>query len=185
MDYYPNPDSVDRFSCRPDFVVLGYPVITMDANFTHMGSRIALLGNSPSADLVNLLSNEKQVTSKSPPAFLTATLNDGAVPVKNSQVYADSCQKKGVNYKLVLYPSGNHGFGLADGRDGAPNYADVKTWPDSAAAWLQKLGFLTTPTALQSWQRPRNPPRGSNPEIRSRNAEGKMVKEDGATPLFK
>lgn len=185
IDYYPNQDSVDRFSCRPDFVLLGYPVITMDASFTHMGSRIALLGYSPSADLVTLLSNEKQVTSKSPPAFLTAALNDGAVPVKNSQVYADSCKKKGVNCKLVLYPSGNHGFGLADGRDGAPNYADVKTWPDSAAAWLQKLGFLTAPTALQSSGRPRNSQRGSNQEIRLRNAEGRIVEEDGASPLFK
>ena len=144
-------DSVDRFSCRPDFQILGYPVITMDATFTHAGSRSALLGTNPSAALVTLMSNEKQVTANTPPAFLVHTTNDGTVPVKNSQVFSDSCQKKGVPHKLLIYPAGNHGFGLANGVDGAPNYVtppnDVIHWTDSARVWLQGLGMLTT-TAL-------------------------------------
>ena len=113
-------DSIDRFSCRPDFQILGYAVITMDATFTHAPTRTSLLGPNPTAVVVALLSNEKQVTAQTPPAFITATLDDAAVPVKNSQVYADSCNKKGVANKLVLYPSGTHGYGLADGKDGVP-----------------------------------------------------------------
>ena len=125
---------------------------TMDATFTHAGSRTALLGTNPSAALVTLMSNEKQVTANTPPAFLVHTTNDGTVPVKNSQVFSDSCQKKGVPHKLLIYPAGNHGFGLADGKDGAPNYTtppnDIIHWPDSAKAWLQGLGMLTATTTI-------------------------------------
>ncbi|HAO99666.1 MAG TPA: alpha/beta hydrolase [Fibrobacteres bacterium] len=152
IDFYPGAkDSIDTYSCKPDFQVLGYPVITMDASFTHAGSRTALLGNNPSAALINLMSNEKQVTSSTPPAFMVHTTNDGTVPVKNSQVYADSLQKKGVTHKFLLYAMGSHGFGLADGKDGAPNYVtppnDIIHWPDSAGVWMQTLGVLT-PTAI-------------------------------------
>ncbi len=147
-NYTGTHDSVDTFSCRPDFQILGYPVITMDSSFTNMQSRVALLGNNPSPALVTLLSNEKQVTDSTPPAFLVQTLDDGVVPVKNSEVYADSLQSKGVAHMLLLYPHGSHGFGLANGKDGAPLYTDVELWPDSAAAWMQRQGYLTPPTAL-------------------------------------
>ena len=153
INHYPGtPDSIDKFSCRPDFQILGYPVITMDATFTHAGSRTALLGTSPSAALVLLMSNEKQVTADTPPAFLVHTTNDGTVPVKNSQVYSDSLQKKSVVHKLLIYPMGNHGFGLADGQNGAPSYMtppnDVFHWTDSARVWMVAQGYLTKPTAI-------------------------------------
>jgi acetyl esterase/lipase len=162
-NYTGTHDSVDNFSCRPDFHILGYPVITMDASFTHGGSRSALLGATPTQALVDLLSNEKQVTANTPPAFLVHTTNDGTVPVKNSQVYSDSLQKKGITRsKLLIYPTGTHGFGLADGKDGAPLYADVGKWPDSAAAWLRSLGFLTATTGIlrHNSQDSRNPIQG-------------------------
>ncbi len=47
-------DPIDKNSCRPDFLILAYPVITM-GEFTHAGSRANLLGKDPSAELVELL----------------------------------------------------------------------------------------------------------------------------------
>ena len=68
-------DPIDRISCRPDFMILVYPVITMGEK-THGGSRNNLLGKNPDAKLVELFSNEKQVTAKTPPAFLAHAKDD-------------------------------------------------------------------------------------------------------------
>ncbi|MEO6095198.1 MAG: alpha/beta hydrolase [Fibrobacteria bacterium] len=137
-------DSIDRFSCRPDFQVLVYPVITMDASFTHAGSRTALLGNNPSADLVTLLSNEKQVTAESPPGFLTAAKDDGTVPIKNSQLYFDALVKAKVPAKFKIFDTGGHGFGLGVDANGKVTNATIATWPVIAGQWLDSLGFFKT-----------------------------------------
>ncbi|MDB5105447.1 MAG: axeA 7 [Fibrobacteres bacterium] len=142
-------DSIDRQGCRPDWSLLGYPVITMDAAFTHGGSRLALLGDAPSQILIDSLSNEKQVTSKTPPAFLLHAKDDNAVPVRNSQAYYDSLKRRGVAAELKLYEKGGHGFGLADGVGGAPNDPILATWPALAAAWMDKQGFFKTATSLR------------------------------------
>ena len=179
-NYTGTHDSVDVFSCRPDFQILGYPVITMNSTFTHLGSRTALLGNTPSAALITLLSNELQVSPATPPAFIVATLDDAAVPVRNSQAYADSLRSKGVPYRLLLYPSGTHGFGLANGQNGAPNYADVGQWPDSAAAWMRRMGYLTPATPVSS--RRRLPKALGNTE--RRDAQGRNVSPRFLLPRF-
>lgn len=148
-------DSVDRKGCRPDWSILAYPVITMDASFTHMGSRENLLGKTPSQKLVDSLSNEKQVTSTTPPAFIFHAKDDNVVPVKNAQAYYDSLGKQGVERMLKLYDKGGHGFGLADGVGGAPKDAVLATWPGLAAAWMEEQGwFSPDPTGLS---RPRAP----------------------------
>ena len=61
----------------------------MDLEFTHIGSCSNLLGTSPSRILVDSLSNAKQVTAKTPPAFLFHSRDDNVVPVKNAQAYYD------------------------------------------------------------------------------------------------
>src|SRR5258708_22151107 len=55
-------DPIDRASCRPGLAVLVYPVVTLTEPFGHSGSRTNLLGSSPSGELVEFLSSEKQVT---------------------------------------------------------------------------------------------------------------------------
>jgi acetyl esterase/lipase len=142
-------DSVDRKGCRPDWSILAYPVITMDLSFTHKGSRDNLLGTAPSQKLVDSLSNEKQVTSTTPPAFLFHAKDDNVVPVKNAQAYYDSLGKRGVERVLKLYEKGGHGFGLADGIGGAPKDSILATWPGLAAAWMDKQGwFKPIPTGI-------------------------------------
>lgn len=128
-------DPVERQSCRPDLAILVYPVITMSDPFTHGGSRQNLLGASPSPELIDLLSNEKQVTAKTPPCFLVHGMDDGVVPVENSVNFALACRKNKVPVELHLFEHGPHGFGL--GHD-----PSTRTWPSDAALWLARHRFV-------------------------------------------
>ena len=105
--YIPNPANT---SLRPDFLVLVYPVISMQEGLTHAGSRGFLLGSNPAADQVTLFSNELQVTKDTPPAWLTHTGDDTAVPVENSIRFYQALIQNGVPAEMHLYPKGNHGF---------------------------------------------------------------------------
>ena len=99
---------------RPDFQILVYPVITMDPSFTHMSSRELLLGDNIPQELQDLYSNEKQVTSQTPPAFILLASDDFLVPVKNSLVYYQALVDNHVSATMHIYPSGSHGFGYSD-----------------------------------------------------------------------
>ncbi len=96
----------------PAFQVLFYPVITMNSSTTHAGSRENLIGKNPSASLVKLYSNEKQVTDHTPRAYICYADNDGTVPVVNSTSYAAALKRAGVEYHLIHFPTGGHGFGF-------------------------------------------------------------------------
>lgn len=130
------PDPIDKQGCRPDFAVLCYAVITFDDAHTHQGSKKNLLGAEPDPKLVESLSNEKQVTEKTPPTFLWSTGDDGAVPVENSVQFYLALRKAKVPAELHVYEHGPHGVGLAKG------LAGVSVWPDQLAAWLKHRGIL-------------------------------------------
>ncbi len=129
-------DPMKATNCRPDFMILVYPVITMDSAFTHRGSRESLLGLNPDQALVDLMSNEKQVTPDSPPAFLVHTTDDQAVPVENSLVMYSALRKAGVPVEMHIFEHGAHGFGLGAGK-GA-----VSVWPELCKTWLKNRGIL-------------------------------------------
>ena len=134
-----SPDPIERVSSRPDLMVLVYPVITMGER-AHAGSRRNLIGSNPEAAVVTLLSNEQQVDSRTPPAFLVHTVDDATVPVENSTMFAEALQRAKVPYELHLYQHGPHGFGLGAKLEG------VSSWPGLCADWLRLNGFLS-PTA--------------------------------------
>jgi len=127
-------DPIERVSSRPNFMILVYPVITMGGE-THRGSRRNLLGPKPDPKLVELLSNEKQVTKDTPPTFLVHTVNDRVVPCENSLLFAAALRRAGVPYELHLFERGPHGFGLGKG------YPELSAWPELCAAWLRMHGF--------------------------------------------
>jgi acetyl esterase/lipase len=129
-------DPVDKQSCRPDFAVLVYAVISMKDGITHQGSKQLLLGPNPDPALVENLSNETQVTSKTPPTLLVHAEDDGAVPIENSRLMLAALQKAGVPSALQEYPHGGHGFGYGNVPDLSP-----PGWLDKAYAWLQEQGF--------------------------------------------
>lgn len=129
-------DPIDRVSCRPDFVILGYPVISLTADFAHKGSGKNLLGDAPDAALLDNLSNEKQVTKETPPAFLFHTAEDTGVPPENSIAFFTALRKAKVPAELHIYQHGPHGVGLAPG-DPALN-----TWKDRVTDWLRQNCLL-------------------------------------------
>src|SRR5262249_14529207 len=96
-------DVIDRASSRPDLVILGYPVITLTGPSAHGGSRRNLLGDDAPADLVDSLSNEKQVTARTPPAFLFHTEDDPAVPLENSLMFAAALRRAKVPYEIHIF----------------------------------------------------------------------------------
>lgn len=131
-------DPIERASCRPDFAILSYPVITM-TQATHGGSRRNLIGEKPDEKLVELYSNEKQVTDKTPPVFLFHTEEDKAVPIENARLFKAACDKHGVPCELVVMAKGVHGIGLGGSRaKGLP----AETWPEKLEAWMAQQGLL-------------------------------------------
>ncbi len=127
-------DPVERQSCRPGFMVLVYPVITMGPK-THGGSRQNLLGPSPSPELMEFLSNEKQVTDRTPPAFLTHARTDAVVPVEHSRMFREALQARKVPVELLEFPEGNHGYNGYKGKE-------WDAWQKRCLEWLRERGFL-------------------------------------------
>ena len=127
-------DPVERLSCRPDFMVLVYPVITMGEK-SHGGSRKNLLGATPWAELIDLFSNEKQVTAKTPPAFLTHARTDAVVPVAHSQMFHEALKAKGIAAELQEFPKGNHGYNGYKGEE-------WDAWQKRSLEWLGERGLL-------------------------------------------
>jgi acetyl esterase/lipase len=129
-------DPVEREGSRPDFAVLCYAVISLVDPVAHSGSRRHLLGDSPDPALVELLSNERQVTARTPPTFLWHTADDSAVPVANSLLFFEALTRAGVPGELHVFPHGRHGLGLA------PGDPAVSQWSRLCAVWMEGLGLL-------------------------------------------
>jgi acetyl esterase/lipase len=130
-------DLIDRESCRPDFTVLVYPVITLEVKgVTHEGSKENLLGPNPDPALVHSLSNNTQVTPQTPPTLLVHAEDDKVVPIENSRLMLAALQKAGVPSALQEYPHGGHGFGFGPKQTHAP-----AGWLDRAYEWLRDHGF--------------------------------------------
>lgn len=121
---------------RPAFMILGYPVVTMDKTLTHGGSRKNLLGTNPSEEMVKLYSNELQVTKKTPPTFIVHAKDDGAVPIANSENLLKALQANKVSAELQVYDIGGHGFGMRKKNIPADNWSEV------LKAWLIKQNLI-------------------------------------------
>jgi acetyl esterase/lipase len=130
-----NEDTLEHFSCRPDFAILAYPVITMK-NATHSGSRLNLLGREPSDDAADYFSNELQVSEKTPPTFLFHTGDDAGVPAANSVLFYMALLRHNIPAELHIYESGPHGVGLA------PEDKVLSTWPQRLEDWLHRRGVI-------------------------------------------
>ncbi len=120
---------------RPDFMILAYPVISMEGGVTHMGSRRNLLGNSPSPELVKKMSLETQVTRRTPPAFIFQTDQDRAVPAENALRFVSALRKAGVSCEFHLFREGRHGVGLG-------RHEGSSKWPGLLGDWLRRSGYF-------------------------------------------
>jgi acetyl esterase/lipase len=129
-------DPIDRVGSRPDFAILSYPVISLNSEYVHKGSRDALLGPNPDPKLLDDLSNDQRVTPQTPPTFLFHTTADTTVPVENSVRFYLALRKAGVPAELHIYEEGPHGVGLA------PTNATLSSWPARLADWLRGRGLV-------------------------------------------
>ncbi len=128
-----SPDSIEKLSCRPDFMILMYPVITFTDSCMHRGSREALIGKDPDPELVKYYSNELQVKKDTPPAFLVHAEDDTTVPVRNAILMYNALEEKKIPVELHILSEGEHGFGLAKGND------HVSEWTKDLELWLKWL----------------------------------------------
>lgn len=133
---YDNPagragDALDAVSARPDFAMLMYPVISMEAPVTHQGSRNALLGAAPPPQLVELMSVQKQVSAATPPTLLFHSQDDGLVPTENSIQYFQALTRAHVPAELHIFEHGGHGMAMRAGQGTASD------WPRRAEEWLR------------------------------------------------
>lgn len=129
-------DPIERVSSRPDFAILAYPVISFTTDYTHRGSLRNLLGENPDPELVRSLSNELQVSARTPPTFLFHTNEDTGVPPENSVLFYLALRRYGIPAEMHIYERGRHGLGLA------ATDAAVGTWPARLADWLRERGLL-------------------------------------------
>ena len=129
-------DSIEQQSCRPDFMVLLYPVISLNSEYTHEGSKRNLLGEDPDPELVESFSNDQAVTADTPPTFLVSTYEDKAVPCENSIMFFTGLRRAGVPGELHIFERGKHGLGL--GKDD-PAFSK---WPGMCIEWLRTRKIL-------------------------------------------
>lgn len=132
--------ALDSVSARPDFLILVYPVITMEEPYVHAGSREALLGPNPTQEMRDALSLEKRVTAQTPPTLLIHTQTDINVPAGNSILFYEALSRAGVPAEMYVFQRGPHGFGMRMG------YGSASDWPIRAAEWLRDHGLLTRKT---------------------------------------
>lgn len=131
------PDPIERESSRPNLGILCYPVITMDGPYVNVGSKTNLLGVNPSPELVQLLSNELQVTTNTPPCFVWTTYEDKVVPMENSLEFISALRKNGVPFSFHIYEKGGHGLGLMD----KPPFLHPHPWAADCLFWLKERNF--------------------------------------------
>lgn len=128
--------ALDATSARPDFLILLYPVITLEGPAAHAGSRTALLGDAPPADLVRLMSLETQVSAATPPTLLIHTQADKTVPAENSILFFQALTRAAVPAELHVFEQGGHGVGMRSG------LGTTSEWPHRAEHWLRERKLL-------------------------------------------
>lgn len=129
-------DPLVDVSARPDFAVLGYPVIALYGPDAHLGSRRALFGENPDPKLLHDNSLQFQVTARVPPIFMLHGVGDQAVPVGNSLAFFTEVQKHNKQSELHIYQTSIHGVGMIQGQ------GSVSAWPHALEHWLRERDLL-------------------------------------------
>jgi acetyl esterase/lipase len=130
-------DPIEQQSSRPDFLILSYPVITMEDPYVHKLSRTDLLGDAPTQEDMDAMSPELHVTAQTPPTFLFTTTDDHTVPVLNSVMFYSALVKAGVPAEMHIFQHGAHGSGLA------PTNPQLRPWTDLLIKWMRERGYAT------------------------------------------
>ncbi len=128
--------AIETYSCRPDFSILLYPVVTFKEEWGHMGSRENLIGKTTDWKLIQNFCNELQVTSQTPPAFIALADDDSAVKPRNSIEYYTALKREGIQAELHIFKEGGHGFGMH--KTGKAH----DQWPFMAIEWMKAMKYI-------------------------------------------
>jgi acetyl esterase/lipase len=128
-------DSLDTYSCKPNFMILVSPVIDM-GNVAHKGSKENLLGNNPSAEKIAAYSTQLLVTATTPPAFVTCAFDDNVVPPVNSILFYEALLDKKVSSTLHIFPHGKHAIALRN------NPGSTDEWTILCEKWMMEMNLL-------------------------------------------
>lgn len=126
-------DNPQKTNLRPAFLILIYPVISMQDGLTHKDSRTNLLGKNPSKETIDLFSNELQAGPDTPPTYITHAGDDKLVDVDNSIAFYEKLRHSNVPAELHLYPKGGHGFVLRENPD---------DWMAPVFKWMRNGKFI-------------------------------------------
>jgi len=129
-------DPVEKSSCRPDFMLLLYPVISFDEKTGHMGSRQNLIGQTNDWKLAKKYSNELNVTAETPPTFLVLADDDKTVIPENSIAFYRALKVNNVPAEMHIFAKGGHGFGIT--KKNMP----ADEWPDLFYNWLKAIKII-------------------------------------------
>lgn len=131
MSVYDPVDAADRLDATPGYLLLGYPVISMEDGVTHLGSRENLLGPDPSPDLIADFSTERHVTAATPRTFMVQA-HDDSVSTENSVLYYQALKAAGVEAEMHVFRAGGHGYGIRNAT------GSLASWPQLAGDWLRE-----------------------------------------------
>lgn len=140
-----NADPVERVSAHPDFAILSYARLTMDASVPRTGNMEALVGNDPTPAMLDMISPVRHVTRQTSPSFLYATTGDQQVNSLNATAYYDALKRAGVPVELHVFELGPHGTGLGQGLKGL---AELEVWPILLQHWMHLHGWMAA-TAVE------------------------------------
>lgn len=128
-------DGIEHESCRPDYTILVYPVISFTKTYAHQGSINALLGSErENIELATRYSNELQVNNETPPAILIHAADDKGVPAANSMDYYKALSNHNIEAELHIFPKGGHGFGMYRLNKG------LSVWPELVVNFIKQVG---------------------------------------------
>lgn len=125
-------DAIDQLSCRPDFSILGYPVILMGTDKGHRGSQRRLIGEAPTKEELANVKVIDFINAKTPPVYFVHASDDRGVPLHNSLEFAARCAEHQVPVSGQIFATGGHGFG-GIGRAAATG------WMEGLATWMKAL----------------------------------------------
>ncbi|MBD5224403.1 MAG: alpha/beta hydrolase [Bacteroidales bacterium] len=128
--HFANPVNADPVSCRPDFAILFYPVISLKPEYTHAGSRANLLGPNLTCEREIEFSNELQVTPDAPRTIIFYSSDDNVVHPFNGIHYYNALYNAGVPASIHVYPTGGHGWGCR------PDFKYHDTMTEDLSSWL-------------------------------------------------
>ena len=130
-------DPVERFSSRPDFLVLGYPwlgAISKDTSQLNYCVEFNIVDRC--AEFDRDYTPEHFVSNQMPPTFIFHTYTDGTVPVEQSLRFVDALAKAKVPAEVHIFAQGPHGVGLGRGD------AALDEWPGLLEIWLRNQSVV-------------------------------------------